>query len=122
MSSTCFWGAFTTVGLVGGAFALLGRKLDALLTWFAVFAFLYGQRLWLQSPLLGLLVPPSHFFDLLRAASDYVVPIPAFLYFAQAGFLGRRGTPDRVWHRRGVSLPVAGDGEVRPSAGPSPGQ
>src|ERR1700720_3492909 len=82
-------GAFTTVGLVGGAFALLGRKLDALLTWFALFALLYGQRLWLQSPLLGLLVPPSHFFDLLRAASDYVVPIPAFLYFAQAGFLGR---------------------------------
>jgi phosphoserine phosphatase RsbU/P len=84
--------AFTTVGLVTAAFVLLGRKFNALLIWFGLFAFLYGQRLWLQSPLLGLLVPPSAFFDRLRASSNYVVPIPAFLYFAQAGFLGRQGS------------------------------
>ena len=84
--------AFTTVGLVAAAFVLLGRKFNALLIWFGLFAFLYGQRLWLQSPLLGLLVPSSAFFDRLRESSNYVVPIPAFLYFAQAGFLGIRGS------------------------------
>jgi sigma-B regulation protein RsbU (phosphoserine phosphatase) len=84
--------AFTTVGLVAAAFAVLGRKFNALLTWFALFAFLYGQRLWLQSPLLTLLVPSSIFFAQLQDLGNYVVPIPAFLFFAQAGFLGRRGS------------------------------
>jgi sigma-B regulation protein RsbU (phosphoserine phosphatase) len=84
--------AFTTVGLVAAAFVLLGRKFNALLIWFGLFAFLYGQRLWLQSPLLEMLVPPSSFFERLRVSSNYVVPIPAFLYFAQAGFLGIRGS------------------------------
>src|ERR1700731_2149182 len=83
--------AFTTAGLVAAGFALLGRKFDALLTWFALFAFLYGQRLWLRSELLGLLVPASAFFSRLQASSNYIVPIPAFLYFSQAGFLGRKG-------------------------------
>jgi sigma-B regulation protein RsbU (phosphoserine phosphatase) len=83
--------AFTALGLVSIAFAFLSRKFDAMLFWLALFAILYGQRLWLQSGLLSLMVPPSVFFASLKAASNYLVPIPAFFYFAAAGFLGRYG-------------------------------
>ena len=41
--------AFTALGLVSIAFAFLSRKFDAMLFWLALFAILYGQRLWLQS-------------------------------------------------------------------------
>jgi sigma-B regulation protein RsbU (phosphoserine phosphatase) len=83
--------AFTALGLVSIAFAFLSRKFDAMLFWLALFAILYGQRLWLQSGLLDLMVPPSIFFDKLRASSNFLVPIPSFFYFAAAGFLGRSG-------------------------------
>jgi sigma-B regulation protein RsbU (phosphoserine phosphatase) len=83
--------AFTALGLVSVAFAFLSRKFDAMLFWLALFAILYGQRLWLQSGLLSLVVPPSVFFDSLKKASNYLVPIPALFYFAIAGFLGRYG-------------------------------
>lgn len=83
--------AFTALGLVSIAFAFLSRKFDAMLFWLALFAILYGQRLWLQSGLLALLIPPSFFFDSLRSSANYLVPIPAFFYFEAAGFLGRFG-------------------------------
>jgi phosphoserine phosphatase RsbU/P len=83
--------AFTTVGLVSAVSAFLGRKFDALLIWLGLFAIFYGQRLWINSPLLALMVPPSDFFHNLRAVSNYLVPIPAFFYFEAAGFLSRQG-------------------------------
>ncbi len=83
--------AFTTLGLMSAAFSFLQRKFDAMLFWLALFAILYGQRLWLQIDFLSLLVPPSDFFRNLRIASNYLVPIPAFFYFEAAGFLGRYG-------------------------------
>jgi sigma-B regulation protein RsbU (phosphoserine phosphatase) len=83
--------AFVTVGLVAAAFCLLRRKFDAPLVWLALFAILYGLRLWLQSGLLNMLVPDSMFFRELRAIADYVVPIPAIFFFQSAGFLGRWG-------------------------------
>jgi sigma-B regulation protein RsbU (phosphoserine phosphatase) len=83
--------AFTTLGLMSAAFSFLQRKFDAMLFWLALFAILYGQRLWLQSDLLTLMVPPSPFFERLKESSNYLVPIPAFFYFAAAGFLGRYG-------------------------------
>jgi sigma-B regulation protein RsbU (phosphoserine phosphatase) len=83
--------AFVTVGLVAALFCLLRRKFDALLIWLALFAFLYGNRLWLQSPLLSLIVPDSEFFRRLRDSADYVVAIPAFFFFRAAGFLSRWG-------------------------------
>ena len=83
--------AFTALGLVSIAFAFLSRKFDAMLFWLALFAILYGQRLWLQSGLLALMVPPSVFFSSLRESANYLVPIPAFFYFEAAGFLGRYG-------------------------------
>jgi phosphoserine phosphatase RsbU/P len=83
--------AFTTLGLMSAAFSFLQRKFDAMLFWLALFAILYGQRLWLQSDLLYLMVPHSVFFDRLRESSNYLVPIPAFFYFEASGFLGRYG-------------------------------
>ena len=82
--------AFTTFGLVCGAFAFLSRKFEAMLFWLAVFAILYGQRMWLQTPTLSLLWPTAFFFRL-ATASNYLVPIPGFFYFQAAGFLGRYG-------------------------------
>lgn len=83
--------AFVTVGVITGALCVLRRKFDAVLVWLALFAFLYGNRLWLQSPLLGLIVPDSRFFESLRASASYVVQIPGFFFFGAAGFLSRSG-------------------------------
>jgi sigma-B regulation protein RsbU (phosphoserine phosphatase) len=83
--------AFTTFGLMSAAFSFLRRKFDPVLFWLALFAILYGQRLWLQSGLLTLMVPPSTFFDSLKDSGNYLVPIPAFFYFEASGFLGRYG-------------------------------
>jgi phosphoserine phosphatase RsbU/P len=73
------------------AFAFLSRKFDAMLFWLGLFAIFYGQRVWLDLRLLALMIPPSIFFDSLRAAVKYLVPIPAFFYFDAAGFLTRFG-------------------------------
>ena len=81
--------AFTTVGILAAAFSALRRKWDALLLYFALFAVLYGQRLWVQASLLGLVATPSIFLQNLRTAIDYLVPIPAFLFFNSLGFLSR---------------------------------
>jgi sigma-B regulation protein RsbU (phosphoserine phosphatase) len=83
--------AFSTVGILSAAYCLLRRRFDALLICLAVFAVLYGQRLWLQSGLLRLTVPENSIFNLLRAAIDPLVPIPAFFFFLAAGFVGRGG-------------------------------
>ena len=83
--------AFTTTGILAAAFTLLRRKLDPLLIYFALFAFFYGQRLMMQLGLLQILVPHSEFFLRLRSAANFVVPIPAFLYFDAAGLLHRGG-------------------------------
>src|SRR5258708_12097463 len=68
--------AFTTLGLISAAFSFLRRKFDAMLLWLALFAILYGQRLWLHSGLLTLMVPPSVFFTSLKDSSNYLLPIP----------------------------------------------
>jgi phosphoserine phosphatase RsbU/P len=83
--------AFTTFGLISVAFAFLSRKFDAMLFWLGLFAIFYGQRVWIDLQLLALMIPPSSFFDNLRAAASYLVPIPAFFYFDAAGFLTRFG-------------------------------
>jgi sigma-B regulation protein RsbU (phosphoserine phosphatase) len=83
--------SFATVGIVSAAISFFGRKFDPLLLWLAIFAFVYGNRLWLQTPLLGLMVPDSVFFRSLSASANYLIPIPAFFYFDAAGYLGRLG-------------------------------
>jgi phosphoserine phosphatase RsbU/P len=83
--------AFTSVGLVSMAFAFLSRKFDAVLFWLALFAIFYGTRLWLNTSFLRLLMPDTAFFHRLPNAVNFLVPIPGFFYFAEAGFLGRSG-------------------------------
>ncbi len=85
--------AFTTVALVAIAFCFVRRRFDPLLVWLAIFAFLYGQRLWLDAGLLRLTMPSSAFFNRITAVVDYLVPIPALFFFQAAGFLGRLGKP-----------------------------
>jgi sigma-B regulation protein RsbU (phosphoserine phosphatase) len=83
--------AFSTVGILSAAFCVLRRRFDALLASLAVFAILYGGRLWLQSGLLRLTAPENSLLGLLRDAIDPLVPIPAFFFLLAAGLLGRGG-------------------------------
>jgi sigma-B regulation protein RsbU (phosphoserine phosphatase) len=83
--------AFTAVGIVTGAFCLLRRRFDALLVWLGVFAFFYGQRMWFDTGILHVTLAGNEFFARLRWAVDFVVPIPAFLFFQAAGLMPRRG-------------------------------
>jgi phosphoserine phosphatase RsbU/P len=83
--------AFTTVGIVTEAFCLLRRRFDSLLIWLGVFAILYGQRMWLDTGLLHITVGGNEFFARLRWVINFIVPIPAFLFFQAAGLLARRG-------------------------------
>ncbi|WP_260736813.1 PP2C family protein-serine/threonine phosphatase [Tunturiibacter lichenicola] len=89
--------AFTTFGFISLALAFLGRKFNSMLLWLGLFAILYGLRMWLDSRLLALMIPPALISDNLRTAIRYLVPIPAFFYFEAAGFLprlsGRRVAP-----------------------------
>ena len=81
--------AFVAVGLISAAFSAIRRKHDSVLNYFAVFAVLYGMRLWIQANLLGLSIHGSVFYSRLASAIDYVVPIPAFLFFDASGLLRR---------------------------------
>lgn len=81
-------GAFVAVGIVSGAFAAIRRRQDALLAYFALFAALYGARLWIQSRIVNLAVGYSVPFARLTYAIDYVILIPAFLFFIALGISG----------------------------------
>jgi sigma-B regulation protein RsbU (phosphoserine phosphatase) len=81
--------AFVTVGIVAAAFSLLRRRLDPLLLWLALFATLYGVRLWLYTDMVQLELPHTPLFLNFVVAITYLVPIPAFFFFDAAGFTGR---------------------------------
>jgi sigma-B regulation protein RsbU (phosphoserine phosphatase) len=83
--------AFIAAGVISAAFCILRKRFDALLVWLALFAGVYGVRLWLQSNILGMTLSTSVFFARIRWAIDFLVPIPAFYFFRVAGFLGRGG-------------------------------
>lgn len=83
--------AFAALGLATAVVAFLKRKFNAMLFWLAVFAILYGVRLWLQLLTVQLMLPESIFIADLSVAVNYLVPIPGFFYFDAAGFLGRQG-------------------------------
>lgn len=83
--------AFNTVTIILIGLCIIRRKADGMLLSLAWFAHLYGIRLWINSDLLQLSVPPSEFFHRFSAAVDYLVPVPAFIFFHFAGFLGKMG-------------------------------
>ena len=77
--------AFTAVGMVSAAFAVLRRHRDSLLLYFALFAALYGLRLWISSPLLAMTLPNSILYPRVRAGFNYIILIPAFLFLISLG-------------------------------------
>src|SRR5579863_8810568 len=83
--------AFVAVGIVSAAFSLLRRKRDPLLFYLALYAILYGIRMWVRTELLGMSIHDSEFYLRLRFGINYIVPIPAILFFNAAGFLSRFG-------------------------------
>jgi len=83
--------AFVSVGVVAGALAAIRRKFDRLLIYFCLFAIFYGARLWIQSGLFGLSVEGHEFYLRLRGGIDYVIPVPAVLFFEASGFMNRAG-------------------------------
>jgi phosphoserine phosphatase RsbU/P len=82
--------AFTTVAMLCAAFSLLRRKFDPLLLWLAAFAFLYGQRLWLDTRIVGIALAGQPYFGRIFWAINFLTPVPAFLFFQTAGLLPRR--------------------------------
>jgi sigma-B regulation protein RsbU (phosphoserine phosphatase) len=83
--------AFSTVAWIAAGFCILRRRWDALLVWMAIFAHLYGQRLWLDSFLLRMSIPNTLFLAELRLATDFLIPIPGFIFFQVVGFIPKRG-------------------------------
>lgn len=81
--------SFLTVGIISGVFSLLRGRLNILLIWLSIFAIADGLRLWVESETLLLLLGPAGFFDHIRSAFAYLVPIPAFLYLRDGGFLNK---------------------------------
>jgi sigma-B regulation protein RsbU (phosphoserine phosphatase) len=83
--------ASITVGLVAIGFSFIRQRFDRLLSFFAWFATLYGCRLWMQSGIHRFMTPPSAAIDKLQMALNFLVSIPAFLFFAASGLIGRPG-------------------------------
>ena len=80
--------AFIAIGAVCIAFCVLRRRFNALLVWMALFAVLYGVRLWMQSHVVRIEFQGNGIFLRLATATTYLIPIPAFIFFRAAGFLG----------------------------------
>lgn len=87
--------AFSTVAWIAAGFCILRRRWDALLVWMAIFAHLYGQRLWLDSFLLRMSIPDTLFLAKLRLATDFLIPIPGFIFFQVAGFIPKEESRSR---------------------------
>ena len=77
--------AFASVGMVSAAFAALRRQRDPLLICFALFAALYGLRLWVSSPMLAMMTQGATFYTRLRGAVNYVALVPALLFLISLG-------------------------------------
>jgi sigma-B regulation protein RsbU (phosphoserine phosphatase) len=86
-----FLGAvIVAVGLVAAAFSAIRRKLDPVLLYFALFAGLYGLRMWMRSDLMWLTMRGSTLYTRVSYAVDFIVAIPAFFFFKAAGLLRRQ--------------------------------
>jgi phosphoserine phosphatase RsbU/P len=88
---TLFLGAaIITNGLLAAGIASLRRKRVSLPIYFALFAILYGVRMWMQTRMAQFVFDGSIVFIRLRSAINFVVPIPAFLFLDGAGLLLRK--------------------------------
>ena len=86
-----FLGAvIVAVGLVAAAFSAIRRKLDPVLIYFALFAGLFGVRMWMRSDLMWLTMHGSTLYTRVSYAVDFVLAIPAFFFVKAAGLLRRQ--------------------------------
>jgi phosphoserine phosphatase RsbU/P len=83
--------AIITVGLLAASFSLLRRRFDALLLWFALFAVLYGVRLEMNYQLLWALGLRPIVFQRIVIATDFLIPIPGFLFLRELNLIGKVG-------------------------------
>lgn len=83
--------AFISIGLLAIGFSFVRRRFDALLSFFAWFAIMYGDRLWLQSNFAQLIMPATPFMAKLRMAINCFVPVPAYFFVYASGLLWARG-------------------------------
>ena len=86
-----FGSAFAAIGLVAGSFVAIRQRRDTLLTFFALFAILCGLRLWIQSDIVVLALGKSFLLEQLRTDIEFLIPVPMFLFFVAAGYVGRAG-------------------------------
>ena len=82
---------FVGVGLIAAGFTALRRKFDPLFIYFALFAVLYGFRMWVQADLTAFALSHWWFYPRLHDAINYLIPLPAFVFFGSAGLLNRSG-------------------------------
>ena len=82
--------ASVTAGLVVIGFLFIRRRFDRLLSFFAWFAILYGERTWLRASIHGL-EPVSLFHTRFNMALNFFVAVPAFVFFQETGLIGRVG-------------------------------
>jgi sigma-B regulation protein RsbU (phosphoserine phosphatase) len=83
--------ASITVALVAIAFSLIRKRFDAVLSFFAWFAALYGVRMWMYSGIYNLMAPQSLFMAKVEMALNFLVAIPGFQFFDATGLTGRTG-------------------------------
>jgi sigma-B regulation protein RsbU (phosphoserine phosphatase) len=83
--------AITAIGLIAGGFALLRRRLDPLLLWFAAFAGLYGLHMVLEYQPLWSMDVSAPVLSRIVLAVGLLVPIPAFFFFDALNLLGKLG-------------------------------
>jgi len=81
--------AFITVALVAAAFSAVRRRVDPLLIYFALFAGLYGLRLWLRASLVRVGLRDLALYQRVVPGIDYLILVPAFLFFAALGLRTR---------------------------------
>ncbi len=79
--------AFIAIGLVAAGLAAFRRSHNLLLVYFALFASLYGLRLWLQADIVKMTLHNGAFFLRIASAIDYMMAIPALLFLDSAGLL-----------------------------------
>jgi sigma-B regulation protein RsbU (phosphoserine phosphatase) len=93
-----FFGAVVmAAGLVAAGYSAIRRSQNRLLIYFALFAMLYGFRMWVQSNLLGITMQGSAWYSRASSALDFIVGIPGFLFLDAAGFL-------KNWMRAGIYI------------------
>ncbi len=88
--SLLFGAMIMAVGLVSVAFSEIRRKHDPILIYLALFAGLYGLRMWIQTGMFAMMQGFWSFYPRVSSAIDFLVPIPAFLFLDAVGFLHRR--------------------------------